>query len=74
MAKDKDIIIKPSYEQGGYWSMATLRLNTKRAADVYNDYFGTNKSKGDSFIVSHKKWDDDIKVMAECASLESWFS
>ena len=67
-----DFTIKPEYIGMGSWARATIRINTKRGADAYNEYFGTERQKGDSFNVSSKNF-KEFEMMRDANRLSSMF-
>ena len=67
-----DFTIKPEYTGMGSWDRAVIRINTKRGADAYNEYFGTERQKGDSFNVSSKNF-KEFEMMRDTNRLSSMF-
>ena len=67
-----DFIVKPEYTGMGSWERATVRINTKKGADACNEYFGTERQKGDSFNVSSKNF-KEFEMMRDANHLSSVF-
>ena len=67
-----DFTIKPDYEGGGKWDLAEVRINTKRGAEAYNEYFSTEKKLGDTFVISKASY-YDFQMMQDMSRLSSIF-
>ena len=67
-----DFTVKPEFQSGGSWANASVRINTKRGADAYNEYFGTERKNGDCFTISNKSW-KEFEMMRDMNRLSSMF-
>ena len=67
-----DFTIKPEYTGMGSWERATVRINTKKGAEAYNEYFGTERRNGDKFTMSQNSY-KEFEMMRDANSLKSVF-
>ena len=67
-----DFTVKPDFQSGGFWATAKVRINTTKGADAYNEWYGTEKRKGDSFTISSSSY-KEFNMMREQNNLSSVF-
>ena len=67
-----DFTVKPEWTGMGGWERATIRINTKRGAEAYNEYFGTECKNGDMMKISQKSW-KEFEMMRDTNRLSSVF-
>lgn len=67
-----DFTIKPEFTAMAKWERATVRINTKKGAEAYNEYFGTERRMGDTFTMSNNSW-KEFEMMRESYNLSSVF-
>ena len=56
-----DFVINADWTGGGGWRRATVKINTKQAAEAYNEYYGTERRVNDTFIIENDSYIDNYE-------------
>lgn len=67
-----DFTISPDYGAGGRWDLAEIRINTNRGVKAYNEYFCTERTVGEKFMISKSLY-ADFQRMQEISGLTTTF-
>ena len=67
-----DFTVKPEWTGMGSWDMATVRINTKKAAEAYNEWYGTERRINDSFKISSSSY-KEFEMMVDASRLSRIF-
>ena len=67
-----DFVINADWTGGGGWRRATVKINTKRAAEAYNEYYGTERRVNDIFIIENDSY-NEFDMMLKSYNLSSTF-
>lgn len=67
-----DFVINADWTGGGGWRRATVKINTKQAAEAYNEYYGTERRVNDTFIIENDSY-NEFDMMVKSYNLSSTF-